>query len=61
MSARKDKKVFCDNMVAEAEQAADKRDLNILYKITRKLSTKKSNQNSPVTESDKITKKEIHR
>jgi hypothetical protein len=38
-SARTDKRVFYDTLATEAEQAAEKRDLTTLYKITRTLST----------------------
>ena len=36
-SARKDKRLFYDALATEAEQAAGKRDLSTLYKVTRTL------------------------
>ncbi|KAH3773150.1 hypothetical protein DPMN_174505 [Dreissena polymorpha] len=51
-STSTDKRVFYDALATEAEQAAGKRDLSTLYKITRTLSTKKSNQNMPVKDSE---------
>ena len=47
-SARKDKRFFCNSLATEAEQAAAKRDLNTLYKITRTLCMRRSNQDKPV-------------
>ena len=51
-SARTDKRVFYDTLATEAEQAAGKRDLSTLCKITRTLSTTKSKQNIPVKDSE---------
>ena len=36
-NARRDKRAFADKMAREAEEAANKRDMGALYKITRKL------------------------
>ncbi|XP_073668649.1 uncharacterized protein [Paramisgurnus dabryanus] len=47
-SARKDKRLFYDALATEAEQAAGKRDLSTLYKVTKTLSTKKTNVDKPV-------------
>ncbi|KAH3832241.1 hypothetical protein DPMN_105522 [Dreissena polymorpha] len=51
-SARTDKRVFYDTLATEAEQTDEKRDISTLYKITRTLSTKKSNQIKPVKDSE---------
>ena len=47
-SARKDKRVFYDALATEAQEAAEKKDLSTLYKVTRTLSGKRSAQAKPV-------------
>ena len=51
-SARKDKRLFYEELATEAEQAAERRDLSTLYKITRTLSNKKSNMGKPVKDKE---------
>lgn len=51
-SARKDKRHFYDALATEAEEAAEKRDLSTLYKITRTLSTKKTSPDKPVKDKE---------
>ena len=60
-SAKKDKRDFNDALATEAEEAAEKRDLSTLYKVTRTLSGKGNNgNNKPVKdESGKPIAKEI--
>ena len=62
-SARKDKRLFYDALATEAEQAAGKRDLSTLYKVTRTLSTKKKNVDKPVKdrEGNPISKEQDQR
>ena len=47
-SARRDKRQFHDDLATEAETAAERRDIDTLYKITRTLSGKKNNLTKPV-------------
>ncbi|CAH8626989.1 unnamed protein product [Heterobilharzia americana] len=62
-SARKDKRHFYETLASEAEQAAGRRDLTTLYKVTRSLSGKRSTQMKPIKddEGNLITKEEKQR
>ena len=63
-SSRKDKRDFNDALATEAEEAAGKRDLSTLYKVTKTLSGKNfSNSNKPVKDQlgNSITKEHEQR
>lgn len=51
-SARQDKRAFIDKMADEAEQAAARGELSIVYKITKQLCGSSNNQGGPVKDKD---------
>ncbi|XP_061175584.1 uncharacterized protein LOC133184509 [Saccostrea echinata] len=62
-SARRDKRHFYNKLATEAEEAAEKRDVSTMYKITRTLAGKRPPQTKPVKdkEGNAITKEEDQR
>ena len=51
-SARSDKRAFIDELAGEAEQAAARRDLSAVYKITDRLCGSNTNHSAPVKDKD---------
>ena len=51
-SARRDKRAFLEEKADQAEQAALRGDLNMVYKITKELCNTNSNQTIPIKDKD---------
>ena len=51
-SARRDKRTHLEEKASQAEQAADRGDLNMVYKITKELCNTNSHRTMPIKDKD---------